>query len=1081
MDSCPTKHTPHPTGVESNAVTFDLWRSLEEFAQTPDFRACAEREFPALASELRREDVTSGFVRRRFLQLMGASMGLAGMIPGLTGCRRPDKRIVPVHAKPEEIVPGKPLYYTTTFDMGGIPIGMLAETHDGRPTKLEGHPDHPMSGGALTAFAQASVLDLYDPDRSRLPLRRGKPLANGEDAAAEFAAVTANLREKMGRGFAILARASSSPTRLRLRRALAVAMPESTWHEYEPLQPWASGARPAGPTERFHLGNAKRILALDCDFLGLEGEGTRLAREFARGRTVENPGDEMNRLYVVEPHLTVTGGAADHRLRLRSSQVLPLTLALAKRLLPEESLPTADIGIEQTAWNDAVAEDLREHRGRCAVLAGARQPEAVRELVRRINRALGNEGKTIDWRPAPESAASLDDLAAKARRGEVETLLILGGDPAYDAPSDLEFASLIGKIPATIHHAVLPGKTAPLCSLHLPATHFLESWGDGQIDGLLSPAQPMIEPLFGGVGELELLATLAGEENVGSYDQVRATFSALVGEENLEANWRQFLHRGMWPLDQALAEPPAPRDLVELLGRLPATPESVNDRDFEVVFAASAATYDGRFANNGWLQEAPDPVTKLTWDNALLMAPADAEDWGVVTGDVVALTMEGKDGASEIEAPVCITPGTARGSLALSLGHGQRHETSGSLARHSGFDAYALRTTAAPWIVMGVTLAKRGRKYPLACTQDHWSIEQHELVDGTLKDRALIREGALARFEESPEFAKHMGMHVPHHQDMFQAPPFEGMHQWAMTIDLNKCTGCNACVTACQAENNIPLVGKDEVIKGREMHWIRLDRYFRGEDPRGDVAMSLQPMLCQHCENAPCEQVCPVNATVHDHDGLNAMVYNRCIGTRYCANNCPYKVRRFNFFDYNTATLRTSNDPFDGKTQPNPTDGFSLVRLAQRDKEELLKMQMNPDVSVRMRGVMEKCTFCTQRIQQAKLQVKIDAGQSPAPRVADGVVKTACQQSCPTEAIVFGDIANPDSAVSKSRENPREYAVLEHLNVRPRVTYLARLRNLNPAIPAGPLAGMMAEAEKAHPPAGHVGTKQDDASKGASH
>jgi len=986
------------------------WRSLADHADTAEFRAWAEREFPTLLTELDR----AGTSRRRFLQLVGASLALAG----LGGCRRKDHRILPYGEKPPEAVPGVPLYYASTFVLGGEPIGVLAETHEGRPTKLEGNPAHPASGGALPAIAQAAVLDLYDPDRSRYVTRKGAPARYREDFLPALDDLAARFRARRGAGLAFLARRTASPAIAMLRGEIAQAMPQALYCIHEPLDP-----EPLAFEARLDLGQAQVVLCLDADPLLTEDRGVRAQRGFARGR---DPDGDMNRLYVVEPHLTVTGAAADHRLRLPGHAVHDYVLRLARSLgidmLPEGSFDG------DARWIAEVAADLRRAGLRAVVVAGRRQPPEVHAVVRALNEQL--QSRAVRYVRPPETGAGIAELAGRIRDGEVEALVVLGANPAYDAPADYGFAELLARVPTSIHLGLYRDETAAYCTWHVPEAHFLETWGDARTGNVVSPIQPMIAPLHGGRSALELLARIAGRDATDPFASVRESFERLAGGEDLEARWRRYLHEGVFELDDG--EEPAPP-----LGRAPVrarpTPE------LEVCFAPACTLLDGRFANNAWLQETPDPVTKLVWDNAAVLSPATARRLGVETGDVCRIESEGRS----LEAPAFVLPGTADGTLQLALGYGR---TRGSLAKRAGVDAYALRTSGSPGFAPA-TVSRTGATRPLATTQEHWAIDTVELVDGELKERGIVREATLADYREHPDFAAHGGPYHPPLEDIAERPAFTGEHQWGMAIDLSRCIGCNACATACQAENNIPVVGKDEVIRGREMNWIRVDRYFRG-DPEGDVAVSYQPMPCQHCENAPCETVCPVNATVHDEDGLNVMAYNRCVGTRYCSNNCPYKVRRFNFFDYNKATLREGDGLFDGDPEPNPLEGWSRPQPAQSELAELLWMQKNPDVTVRMRGVMEKCTFCVQRIQQRKIHQKVEAGQTKAPKVPDGSLLTACQQSCPSEAIVFGDVSDPESRVSRAKANGRNYSVLGFLNTRPRTTYLARVRNENPAMRA---------------------------------
>ncbi len=986
------------------------WRGLAEYADTAEFRAWAEREFPSLLTVLDR----TGTSRRRLLQLMGASLALAG----LGGCRRKDHRILPYAEKPPELAPGVPLYYASTFVVGGEPIGVLAETHEGRPTKLEGNPAHPASHGALPALAQAAVLDLYDPDRSRGVTREGAPARFEEDFLPALDDLAKRFRARRGAGLAILRGRTASPAVGMLEEQLAGAMPEAQVFVHEPLDP-----EPLPWEARLNLEDARVIVCLDADPLLTEDRGVRAQRGFADGRDPD--GVTMNRLYAVEPHVTVTGAAADHRLRLPAHAVHGYALRLA-RALGIQGLPDADFDGDPR-WLTAVAADLRRAGEGAVVVAGRRQTAAVHALARAMNERLGSDHVRY-VRPA-ETRPGIADLAERMRAGAVEALFVLGANPVYDAPADLGFRDLLARVSVSIHLGLHRDETGAGCLWHVPEAHFLESWGDARTGIDLSPIQPMIAPLHGGRSALELLARLAGHEATDPYAIVRESFRKLAGAS--ASWWRNYLSLGVYevdddeeaapPLDPALARTP-PRPGVEL----------------EVCFAPSATVWDGRFANNAWLQETPDPVTKLVWDNAAVVGPATAKRLGVENGDVLKIESEGR----AVEAPAFVLPGAAEDSLQLTLGYGRTH---GALASRAGFDAYKLRTSGAPGFA-AAAVTRTGETYRLATTQEHWPIETIGLVDGELKERGIVREATLAHYEKDPEFAAHQGPHLPQPlESIFQKPEFTGEHQWGMAIDLGRCTGCNACAAACQAENNIPVVGKDEVIRGREMSWMRIDRYFRG-DPDGEVSVSCQPMLCQHCEHAPCETVCPVNATVHSEEGLNVMTYNRCIGTRYCANNCPYKVRRFNFFDYNKDTLQEGEGLFDGDPVPNPGAGWSRPQAMQSELAELARMQKNPDVTVRMRGVMEKCTFCVQRIQGAKIRMKVDWGQTKAPSVPDDTLVTACQQSCPSAAIVFGDLSDPQSRVSRAKANARDYSVLGFLNTKPRTTYLARVRHENPEL-----------------------------------
>ena len=689
--------------------------------------------------------------------------------------------------------------------------------------------------------------------------------------------------------------------------------------------------------------------------------------------------------------------------------------------------------------------------------AGHRLPLHVHEVVRRINDQLNNTGKTVFPAPRREDERSFAELVTRLRAGEVKTLVLLGTNPDAFATADVPFAELVSSVPTRIHLGTYRDEAAEICNWHVPEAHFLESWGDAQFGETLSAVQPMIEPLLGGKSALELLARLAAHDTTDPYGLVRESFATIFGDVDIEQRFRQFLHDGVATLpDKAPAESKSSRE--DLPGMAPNTTPA--DGSVEIAFALDASVFDGRFANNGWLQECPDPLTKLTWDNAALIAPATAESLGVETGDVVRIDLEGRS----IEIPAFILPGCADAVVTLPLGYGRKQ--AGVLAAHAGVDVRPLRTAEAMHWASGAKVTKTGAQIRLATTQEHWAIRDEEMVAGQLKKRGILREVSSAQLAEDPNIVRHMDMHVPTTKSIYEVPVFEDRQQWAMTIDLNRCTGCNACVVACQSENNVPIVGRDEVLRGREMHWMRIDRYFSGMDPAGDVTISGQPMMCQHCEIAPCEQVCPVNATVHDEEGLNLMVYNRCLGTRYCSNNCPYKVRRFNFFDYNKGTLRESEDaPFNRDSEPDPLRGFSEPQAFQPAMAELEKMQKNPDVTVRMRGVMEKCTFCIQRIQQAKIDQKVAAGQTTASTdVPDGTIRTACQQVCPSDAIVFGDKRDPKAEVARLLKDRRAYRVIDHVGTRPRVSYLARVRNINPDMPEAFVATAVVHHDEGHGP-----------------
>ena len=1023
-----------------------IWRSLRELEGDPEFEKHLQQEFPR-GAELYQD---SGLSKRDFIKLMGASIALAGV--GLTGCRRPESYLVPFTKGVEYTIPGKFLYYATSMPARYGAVPLIATTSDGRPTKLEGNPLHPYSNGSTDSFAQAETLNLYDPHRSREITEKGQPAD-----PASFDAFLASIASGDGEGLAILAEPKNSPSRARLRAALEAKFPGLLWAEYDPL-----AATPAETATEAAFGSNVRlipnfnradvILAIDSDFLNPIESGIGYAQGFSARRNPEQKGAPMNRLYAVENHYTVTGGMADHRLRCKTSDLGEFTRQLALAIADKtkdsslasvaSAMPSSKAGINPE-WIKECAADLTKNAGRSIILTGPLTPAPVQVLVHAINNALGNIGATLTpVKTDAAPAASISDLAKALDKGKVKTLVLLGGNPAYNAPADLDFSKLLEKAPDSVHIGLFEDETSKLCRWHVPAAHFLESWGDVRtFDGTYTSVQPMILPLWGGRSELDILNALAGAPAPAGPELVQATFTQ-VAKTTDPAAWNAFLRDGFlpdsaFPVTQVSFDASAAADLAKKA-------EKSNPDALELVFLQSSSTDDGRYANNSWLLETPDFVTKLTWDNAVLLSPATAKKLGVkannfnvlgeiaekmgneVNYDLVADLVEISDGKTTIEAAALVAPGHADDSLSIALGYGRKEVS--ALMNGVGFDAYPLRNSDSLRVLSGVTLSRTDRTYPLAQTQEHRSME----------GRDLVREGTLERFDKEPAFAQTMGLdgHIPPNISLYTHPELTSKEQWGMTVDLNTCTGCNACAVACQAENNVPVVGKDQVRKNRDMAWIRLDRYFAGD--ADDPEMLSQAIMCQHCENAPCETVCPVNATVHSEDGLNLMAYNRCIGTRYCANNCPWKVRRFNYFDYNQ----------------RPLDELYWGPLAKKGMADSLKMSKNPNVTVRMRGVMEKCTFCIQRIEEAKISRLVQAGPTPASETPVAAFKVACQQACPNDSIVFGDVANPKSAVSRLRNDSRAYVMFKYLNVSPRVSYLARIRNPNPKMPGAEFVGM---------------------------
>ncbi len=1095
------QHPPEPpTGKK-------YWRSLGDYSNTAEFREWLEREFPAGASELDENE----WSRRDFMKLMGASMALAGL--GLTSCRRPQMHLVPFTKSVEWTIPGKFLYYSTAMPRRTGAIPLVATTIDGRPIKLEGNPLHPASSGGTDLFAQASVLDLYDPTRSRRFLNNGK-----EAKRAEFDAYVDKLRGQLGTGdgLAFLVEETHSPTRERLRTELEKAFPKMTWCVYEPaLSDAQNFATRVSFGENVRLiprfDRADVVLALDSDFLDC-GEGDLASsRAFTARRRVTSATDSMNRLYVVENRFTITGAMADHRLRLPASQIGVFTYLLAGKigaltndtglvsLLGTLSAPTETPQFDEQ-WLTELAKDLVAKSGASIVLTGQQQPVAVQLLAYAINATLKNVGRTILVREFVRNRnnRSILQLADRIGRGEIKQLFIFGGDPVYNAPRAVaqdpdkkffvDWIELQKKVSEVVRLGYHEDQTSAVSQWHVPMAHYLESWGDAvAADGSYLSIQPMILPLFGGLSEIEILNALLGHPKVDGPKLIQETFRATRPPGDFQTAWSKFLHDG-FAAHVAPHDRPATFNVGAAGGPAKhlwfAVPVPTSESP-EVVFVRSYAMDDGRYSNNGWLQELPDPITKLTWDNGAMMSPNFAKSLDVETGDLIQITInEGARDANdqpirrELVIAALVSPGHAENSVTISLGYGRTIAGRGPLPYAGddaannppagdvpGFNAYFLRTAANPHFVVAdgkaiesIKISKIGKKYPLSITQDHWSIE----------GRGLVREAKLEEYREDNNFVdKCAGIDEPQKflPSIYSHPPLVAPQQWGMVVDLNVCTGCSACVIACQSENNIPVVGKLQVAHGRWMHWIRIDRYFasakpfnedNGEFPQ-DPEMVHQPMMCQHCENAPCETVCPVNATIHSEDGLNVMAYNRCVGTRYCANNCPFKVRRFNFFDYNQRPV--------GRRKIAGQFGIYSEYFApftDKGAPDTTKMQKNPNVTVRMRGVMEKCTYCVQRIEEAKIATHARVGASDGDlRIPRDSFTSACAQACPHEAITFGDIKDPESKISKMKAADRNYRLLDYLNIKARTSYLARLRNPNPKMPDARNIGVASPEEKA--------------------
>lgn len=986
------------------------WRSLEELGESDEFIEMLHREFPREASVL-----DDGVERRSFLKFMGASLALAGMTAACS--RQPDEHIIPFVQPPVELTPGTPLYFATAMPVYGHAVGILAENHMGRPTKVEGNKYHPASLGSTDAQVQASILSLYDPDRSAVALKTGAittwenftafldTLLNGPKDGLG-AKIGPGLRDQGGAGLRILTGTVTSPTLGAQLIAFLNDLPGARWHQYEPVNRdnARGGARlafgePLNTVYQFQ--NADVVLSLDANFLS-EGPGSiRYSRDFAAHRDPDGINGAMNRLYVVESTPTVTGAAADHAVHVRPSAVETIARAIARGLGLDAPGPEPDE--KHKKFVSALVADLLAHKGTSLVLAGDAQPPIVHALAHGMNAALGNAGATVYYTEPVESNAedqleSLRTLVRDMEDGKVDSLIVIDVNPVYDAPADLNFAAAMEKVNHRVHLGLYVDETAVYCHWHIPMAHFLESWGDCRaFDGTVSLIQPLIAPLYGGKTATELMAAMSGKGGL-AYDILRAHWQQVKGSAGFETFWRESLAKG---LIEGSAF--APKEVEARANVFSQPQQSSGPEQLEVAFRPDPTIGDGRWANNGWLQELPKPLTRITWDNAVIISFNLAQQRGLNNFDYVDVTI----GDRSVRGQVWIQPGHPDGVITLHLGYGR--ERGGKVASGAGFNAYAVRTSNTLDYAVGAELSRVGAGPELARTELHQMLHQH--------DRPLARVGTLAEYREHPDFAQHV--HGAHHNPemdvlkQIKDHEYDG-YKWGMVIDLNACTGCGACIVACQAENNIPVVGKDQVARGREMHWIRVDRYYKGDDPSAELEVVHQPVPCMQCENAPCEVVCPVGATLHSKEGLNDMVYNRCVGTRYCSNNCPYKVRRFNFFEYSDITTPSK------------------------------QMMYNPDVTVRRRGVMEKCTYCVQRINLARIEAKKEGR-----KVRDGEVVTACQSACPAAAIVFGDQSDPESRVSRQKkDNPRNYALLAELNTHPRTTYLAKLRNPNPELEA---------------------------------
>ncbi len=1129
------------------------WRSTEDFADDPSFREFVHREFPAGASELAFSDGgaggedAKGETRRGFLKLMGASLALAGAAT-IPGCRRPDHQILPYGAvEPEFVVPGKPLYYATSYPLpGGGAEGLLVETHSGRPTKIEGNPLHPINRGKSSAFAQSSILETYDPDRLKFPRyenpTRGRLDATWDDFRFWWAERAESHEANGGASLAIVCQKKSSPVLKSMEARVKARFPKAAWVWWDAVDAKRSqieGTRAAFGSPRRVLHDLEGIgcvLSLSSDFLEEGPNHLPEARAFAKTRLVEHAGDEMSRLYVAEPHPTGTGSLADHRWRMTPSEVTAFSVAVCRAVLAGSgSMSAVANAAAATPLNedllgkaDAVAQDLLLHAsarsGSSVIIAGDDQPAAVHALVAAANETLG---APVRYLPMDEADASdpfeaLGTVADRLRSGGVDTLVTVGVNPVYDAPAGMDFGGAAANAKAHIAWGVLPTETTAVATWELNGASYLESWGDTRAaDGTISPVQPMIKPLYDpAMSETEFLAYLAGEQEPDGYRVLRESWATALDMDEtgkaFDKTFRRALHDGV--VDGTAATPARrsvrAREVAALVGTL-AEP---GGEGLEIVFKTGRLA-DGRYANVGWLQELPQAGTSVVWQNPVVLSPATAKELRLLPaggvelmytkgqipqGKLAELTINGVT----VTVPVWICPGMADGVAHVQLGYGR--EVCGSVGDGVGFNAYPLRTAEMRSVGARGTLDRAGGTEDVVSTQNHWSLEGRTSIVRALDKKWWDAHAASDRYDakdkvykterraDALNLAEQMGemSHTPDNVSIYKNPFNESKTdadpgsryaegpQWGMTIDLSSCTGCGVCTVACQSENNIPIVGKTEVAKGREMQWIRVDRYFSGDDLNSPDEMIHQPVACVHCENAPCEVVCPVTATVHGPEGTNNMAYNRCIGTRYCANNCPYKVRRFNFFDYAqtkyNGSFLGSETLFgeEGIDQNDFNKNFIPPRLREK-VDEITAMRQNPDVTVRGRGVMEKCSYCIQRVNAARQEVKVkgiwNAGQDnskfgdyEAP-IPDGFFQVACQQACPTDSIVFGDILDPESRVTETRSSERSYMLLGYLNTRPRTSHMLRVRNPNPL-----LGGLDDDHDPLDHGSGHGGEHHDE-------
>ena len=994
---------------DTNNQEFGYWKSLKDISSEEDYKRFLKQS---------EHNIDNGLSRRNFLSLIAASVALAG----LEGCKKPVQKIIPYVEAEIGTIPGIPNYYASTIPFKNNALGVVIENHDHRPMKIEGNEKHPTTLGKSNSFSQASTLEMYDPDRARGVKFQGKKVDWNE-----YLKFAKSINESNGKGLAVLMQESSSPTIKSIQNDFKKNLPNADWIVYEPVNnenvydgielAFSKKLQPL-----YRLENAQIIVSLGSDFLGVDDNNIYHTRKFAQNRDIVDENSTMNRLYVAESSISSTGTSADHRLNVPQHEMENLLAELAYELkLLGLKIDAKKVKSANNLWIKAAAKDLFDRRGESIIIGGTSLSKEFHQLISLINYSLK---APIDYYPLNMSQISslknLKSLCKDMENGKIDNLVILGANPVYDSPSDFGFAESLKKVKNTVHLTNIIDETSKLCSWNIAMNHYFECWGDAMTyDGHVSIVQPQIMPLFDSRSVIQVLSPIVYSTEQSAYDTVKNVWkSTIIKSGNFEREWEKALHDGLYkkPILKKVNVKPIPKVSTAILNDY-----SLDNDMFEIVFTPSSSVYDGRYANNGWLQEIPKPVTSLTWDNAALISMKVAKKLNIKNGQMLEINV----GNNSIKIPAFITPGQNQKSITLELGYGRKF--SGRIGNEVGFNVYPLRDSTHPSFVLNGSINVLNETYPLASTQDHHGLEDDKYAAPGFDDLAnkeaqsripeLVKQSTLDYYKDNPDWVqKKVEQHKPDKKrswaDHSMYNPdwdYSKGPQWGMSIDLTSCTSCNACSIACQSENNIPVVGKQQVMNGREMHWIRIDNYFAGDPDNPEV--STQSVACVHCELAPCESVCPVAATTHSSDGVNQMTYNRCLGTRYCANNCPYKVRKFNFYNYT------------------------------KDLPEVVQMAMNPDVSIRFRGVMEKCTYCYQRISAARITAENEGRE-----IRDGDFQVACQQSCPADAIKFGDINDPNSEVSKAKRRNRDYALLAHLGTAPRTTYLAKIRNQNPML-----------------------------------